>query len=151
ELGAILDRQGRFDEAMSAWMEAKVLLRPDAPPLLNDLRAIATHLKEMQGTVSSGMLQRWFDTGSQLGPPHRIAYIGGHSRSGTTLLEQILDSHPDIVSVEEATILNDDAYVPLRRGLPPTTPMLSGLDEASISTLVDSRERYFGSMQRCLN
>ena len=30
ELGGILDRQGRYDEAMSAFLEAKAILKPDS-------------------------------------------------------------------------------------------------------------------------
>ena len=43
ELGAICDRQGRYDDAMSAFFEAKALLRPDAPPLLAQLQLIIKH------------------------------------------------------------------------------------------------------------
>jgi tetratricopeptide (TPR) repeat protein len=32
ELGGIYDRQGRYDEAMTAFLKAKALLLPDAPP-----------------------------------------------------------------------------------------------------------------------
>ncbi len=41
-----------------------------------------------------------------LQPPLRLALLGGHPRSGTTLLEQVLDSHPDIVSAEETEIFH---------------------------------------------
>ena len=63
------------------------------------------------------MLQRWFDFRPALQPPHRLSLLCGHARSGTTLLEQVLDSHPDIVSAEETAIFQDDAYMPLRRNL----------------------------------
>jgi tetratricopeptide (TPR) repeat protein len=148
ELGAIFDRQGRYDEAMTAFLEAKALLRPDAPPLLAQLQFIISHLKQMENDVSAEMLQRWFDFGREnLQPPHRMAFLGGHARSGTTLLEQVLDSHPDIVSAEETTIFQDDAYSPLRRAVPPETAMLSGLESAQTDTLRRSRENYFRSME----
>jgi tetratricopeptide (TPR) repeat protein len=147
ELGAICDRQGRYDDAMSAFVEAKALLLPDAPPLLAQLQLIIGFLKEMQNNVSAAMLARWSDSGQELlQPPHRLAFLGGHARSGTTLLEQVLDSHPDIVSAEETQNFHDDAYTPLRRNLPPETTMLAGLDGASIQTLRQARERYFQSM-----
>ena len=34
-------------------------------------------------------------------PPRRVALLTGFPRSGTTLLEQVLDAHPDLVSSEE--------------------------------------------------
>ena len=150
ELGAICDRQGCYDEAMSAFLEAKALLRQDAPPLLAQLQQIIRSLKEMQTNLSTELLTRWFDSGRELQPAHRLAFLGGHARSGTTLLEQVLDSHPDIVSAEETTIFHDDVYSQLQRTLPSETPMLAGLDGASIETLRKSRERYFQSMSLCL-
>ena len=147
ELGAILDRQGRYDEAMSAFMEAKALLHQDAPPLLAQLQSVIPHLQEMQQNVSAEMLARWFDSGrEQLQPAHRLAFLGGHARSGTTLLEQVLDSHPDIVSAEETTIFHNDAYAPLRHAMPNGISRLAGLDTASVETLRHARERYFNSM-----
>lgn len=147
ELGAIFDREGRYDEAMSAFLEAKQLLQSDAPPLLAQLQPIIRFLKEMQENVSAEMLARWSDSGSEhLQPLHRLAFLGGHARSGTTLLEQVLDSHPDIISAEETAIFNDDAYAPLQRQLSHATSMLTGLESASIETLRMARERYFQSM-----
>ena len=147
ELGTILDRQGHYDEAMTAFLEAKSLLAPDAPPVLAQLRNIIKHLLEMETSVSAEMLARWYEAGREhLQPPHRMAFLGGHARSGTTLLEQVLDSHPDIVSAEETTIFHEDAYATLRRSLPGETSMLAGLDAASIETLRLARERYFQSM-----
>src|SRR5271154_3565713 len=119
ELGAILDRQGRYDEAMSAFLEAKALLRPDAAPFATALQTIYAQQKVIRANISAELLQRWFDFGRTLHPPRGLALLGGHPRSGTTLLEQVLDSHPDIVSAEEPTIFPDEAYMPLARNLPP--------------------------------
>jgi tetratricopeptide (TPR) repeat protein len=147
ELGGILDRQGRYDEAMSAFLQAKALLRPDAPPLLAQLQSILELSKRIQNDISGEMLQRWFDSGRELlQPPHRLAFLGGHPRSGTTLLEQVLDSHPDIVSAEETEIFFDEAYLPLQRSLPQGTLMLSVLETVQTDVLQQSRANYFRSM-----
>ncbi len=136
ELGAICDRQGRYDDAMSAFLEAKALLRPDAPPLLAQSQLFAGLLKEMQNHVSADMLARWSASAHELlQPPHRLAVLGGHPRSGTTLLEQVLDSHPDIVSAEETNIFFDFACNPPPQNLPPETTMMAVLDGASTQTL----------------
>ncbi|MGD1087728.1 MAG: sulfotransferase [Verrucomicrobiota bacterium] len=151
ELGGIYDRQGRYDEAMTAFLDAKALLLPDAPPLLAQSQSIHNYLKEMQNGVSAEILQRWFDSGRELlQPPHRLAFLGGNARSGTTLLEQVLDSHPDIVSAEETTIFLDKAYHPLIRRMPPGAPMLAALDAALVESLRQVRERYFHSMESFL-
>jgi hypothetical protein len=66
-------------------------------------------------------------------------------------LEQVLDSHPDIVSAEETRVFTDEAQVLLTRGLPQGTPMLAALDGASVKSLGQARERYFHSMELFLD
>jgi tetratricopeptide (TPR) repeat protein len=146
ELGGIYDRQGRYDEAMAAFLGAKALLLPDAPPLLAQTQSFIRSLKEMENNVSAEMFQRWFDSGPELQPAHRLAFLGGHARSGTTLLEQVLDSHPDIVSADETGFFDNKAYDFLMRSLPPGTSMLSGLEAAQTGALRQARKNYFRSM-----
>jgi tetratricopeptide (TPR) repeat protein len=150
ELGAILDRQKRFDEAMAAWVQAKSMLRLHAGLQMHELTVIRDRLKQLRESISAKTLQGWFESGAQLEPGRRLALLGGHPRSGTTLLEQVLDSHPDIVSAEETEIFHDDAYVPLTRGLPEDTPMLKVLEGAQAETLRQSREAYFKAMELSL-
>jgi tetratricopeptide (TPR) repeat protein len=151
ELGAICDRQGRYHDAMSAFLEAKALLQPDAPPLLAQSQLFAGLPKEMQNHVSADMLARWSASVHELlQPAHRLALLGGHPRSGTTLLEQVLDSHPDIVSADETSIFFDFACNPPPQNLPPETTMTAVLDGASTQTLRQGRDRYFQTMSRWL-
>jgi hypothetical protein len=70
----------------------------------------------------------------------------GHPRSGTTLLEQVLDSHSDIISAEETKMMHDDAYLPLIRDFPEGTSILQALDSVPLTTIRRARENYF----RCL-
>lgn len=143
ELGGIMDRQGRYDDAMSAFLEAKALLRPSAAPAAATLQGVQARVCEMERTITADVLHRWFDFGAQLQPPRRVALLCGHPRSGTTLLEQVLDSHPDIVSAEETHILHDEAYLPLSRGFRQEESVLSVLESASVTQLQQSRENYF--------
>jgi tetratricopeptide (TPR) repeat protein len=148
ELGAVLDRQGRYAEAMTAVLKAKTLLAPEAPPLLAQWKSVRAYwTKEYLANLSTEALKRWFDPGAVLPPLRRLAFLGGYPRSGTTLLEQVLDSHPDIVSTEETTIFHDDAYMPLTRNVPPGSPMLAVLESAQGSALQQSRDNYFRTME----
>jgi len=150
ELGAILDRQGRYDEAMSAFLEAKALLRPDAGPHLAELLVVRNRLKVMRNHITANMFRAWFEAGPALAPARRLALLCGHPRSGTTLLEQVLDSHPDMVSAEETEVFHDYAYIPLMQGLPEGAPMLPVLEAADINRLLHSRENYFRHMELLL-
>jgi tetratricopeptide (TPR) repeat protein len=143
ELGGILDRQGHYDEAMSAFLKAKTLLTPYAEPHFRELQIVRERLQKMKDGLSTEMLQRWFNGNPVLEPPRRLALLGGHPRSGTTLLEQILDSHPNVVSLEETTIFHDAAYLRLTRGLPDDAPILTVLEGAQTEALQQSRDQYF--------
>lgn len=143
ELGNILDRQRRFDEAMAALLEAKALLRPASLQHQHTLAGIQARVREMEQTISSSVLERWFESRDALQPHRRLAVLCGHPRSGTTLLEQVLDSHPAIASAEETHILHDEAYLPLSRGFSPEASLLEVLESAPVSALQKSRQDYF--------
>ena len=147
ELAGILDRQGHYDEAMSAFVSAKALLQPQAAPHLAKLKIERERLRMMQANISAEMLKRWFDGGKELPPARRLVLLCGHPRSGTTLLEQVLDSHPGIVSAEETDIFLDDAFLPVKHHLPPGSYMLPALEAATVPALQQSRAAYFRSME----
>ena len=147
ELGNNLDRQNKYDDAMAAFLQAKALMRPQAPRYLDELKVTRDRLKVMQANVSAETLKGWFDNGPALAPPRRLALLCGHARSGTTLLEQVLDSHPDIVSAEETDVFLDEAFYPLRRNLSLEAYMLPALEAATTALLQQSRANYFRAME----
>jgi len=143
ELGEILDRLGRYDEAMEAFLEAKALIRPAAVNHAATLKRIQQRVSEMEQTITPNVLERWADARESLGPARRFAILCGHPRSGTTLLEQVLDSHPGVKTSEETHILHDEAYLPLSLGFRPEASVLEVLESAPLSRLRKSREDYF--------
>ena len=143
ELGEILDRLARYDEAMEAFLEAKALIRPAVVNHDVTLQRIQGRVREMEQTITSSVLERWAAAAESLQPLQRFAILCGHPRSGTTLLEQVLDSHPGVLTAEETHILHDEAYLPLSRGFPPEASVLEVLESAPLSRLRQSRENYF--------
>lgn len=150
ELGGILDRQGRYDEAMAAFLEAKKLLAPDAAPHVVGAQKVRAQLKELRHQLNADIFQRWQEERQELQPLRRLALLCGHPRSGTTLLEQVLDSHPDIVSAEETNIFHDHAYPILVRNCPPEATILTVLESAPAGALQQARENYFRCMEMFL-
>ena len=147
ELATILDRQGNYDAAMAAYRQAKALLQPQAAPYLAELKALRDRLKVMEANVSAAMLERWTANAPALAPARKLALLCGHARSGTTLLEQVLDAHPDIVSAEETDVFLEEAFAPLRRHQPPDSFMLPVMEAADNPALQSSRAGYFRAME----
>jgi tetratricopeptide (TPR) repeat protein len=143
ELGSIFDRLGRYDEAMSAFLKAKGLLQFELERYAVELKIIRARVSTMIANTTVDVLRQWFADAPALQPAHRLALLGGHPRSGTTLLEQVLDSHPDIISAEETDNFYNEAYGPLLRGHPDDTAMFAGLTSATPEQLQRSRQNYF--------
>ncbi len=148
ELGAILDCQNRYDEAMKAFLEAKRVKLPiSAPPPL-DWKTAESEMEGVAKSISADALRRWHEMGGA-SPPRRLALLCGHPRSGTTLLEQILDSHSEIVSTEETQVFIEEAFFSLLRGLPPdATSLFPFLESIAPEQLRQSRENYFRCLER---
>jgi tetratricopeptide (TPR) repeat protein len=142
ELGAILDRRELFDEAMAAFVEAKELIRPGAARYIGSQQSVRTQIEHATANVSRELLERWLEAGKDFQPPRRIALLCGHPRSGTTLLEQVLDAHAQVVSSEETPIFFEN-YLTLKEHAPPDAPMLSALDTAASTAVRRAREEYF--------
>jgi tetratricopeptide (TPR) repeat protein len=146
ELGANLDLQGRYDEAMAAFVSAKRMIRPVAGGLIASHRQTQAILQHAAETITPDILKRWAEEAAAAAPSPELAVICGHPRSGTTLLEQVLDSHPGIVSAEEVPTFYE-SYRSLKHGLPPDASMLQTLQSASPSRLAQARAWYLQSMQ----
>jgi tetratricopeptide (TPR) repeat protein len=151
ELGNILDRQGRYEEAMTAFIAAKALLQPQASRPAYELQVMRNRIRHLTENATAEVLKQWHAQSPHLLAPQRIALLGGHPRSGTTLLEQVLDGHPDIISAEETEVFYNDAYGPLMIGQPEETGMFSALSMATPARLQLSRQQYFQSMDLALN
>jgi tetratricopeptide (TPR) repeat protein len=151
ELGMVLDLQGRYDEAMAAFLEAKGMILPNAGTYISSQKLVHARLKMAEQTFKPEMVARWKAQGSLFQPPCRLALLCGHPRSGTTLLEQVLDSHPDFVSAEETTIFARESFGSLLQGGQPQTLMLDVLEAASLGALQQARQNYTSLMAKFLD
>ena len=143
ELASILDSEGKYDEAMTALLEAKALIRPHMTQQAAVLQHMQSRAREMEQSITAAVMDRWRADARKFQPPRRIALLCGHPRSGTTLLEQVLDAHSDIISAEETKMMHDDAYLPLIRDFPEGTSILQALDSVPPSVINHARENYF--------
>ena len=150
ELGVVLDRQERYDEAMQAVLAAKEIHRAEAAKNFGPIKIRYEHLSAMQSRISAGLLRKWCDQGSLLTPPRRIALLAGYPRSGTTLLEQVLDAHPDVTAAEETDVFINESLPILQPGKLVDTPIIPMLLTATTSKLQSARAAYFQVMEKTL-
>ncbi|HVU09285.1 MAG TPA: sulfotransferase [Verrucomicrobiae bacterium] len=150
QLGDILDRQGRYSEAMAAFFEAKAMLKPLAAQPIAELKVMRARINHLIANISSDKLKQWTAIANLFQPIHKIVLLGGHPRSGTTLLEQVLDSHPDIISAEETENFFNYAYGPLLRGHSDNTAMFEALTATTFSALQQARKNYYYAMESSL-
>lgn len=111
ELAQILDQTGRFDEAMQQLSAAKEIVRAltNADLLLRSYDQSAHSAHQFTSSQPKDILKTWatyFPERKRCAIP-RLAFLGGHPRSGTTLLEQVLDAHPQVAALDEPAAFLD--------------------------------------------
>ncbi len=142
-LAALLDQQGRYDDAMGALLEGKAIQRPQAVQMAPSLQNLQLLNRDMVRSLTKPVLDRWRSEAAKVQPVRPLALLAGHPRSGTTLLEQVLDAHSGVITMEETDLLHDEVCQPLIRSFPKGTGILQMLDSAPPSMLAATRENYF--------
>ncbi|RYD29032.1 MAG: sulfotransferase, partial [Verrucomicrobiaceae bacterium] len=128
ELGQIQDQLGDYAAAWQSWITARQFHAPDIDWNVRRSQAehVWNHVRSLHRSLDGDHLARWCPPDQQDGnraSTPRLAVLTGHPRSGTTLLEQALDAHSGIVSMEETTLFTSNVYRPLfQHGLQGTTP-----------------------------
>lgn len=102
-LGEVLERRGLYDEAFAAFATGNRLKRteltPSAPDAAEAHEAAARFVREL---FTPGFIARNEGRGSRSSAP---IFVVGFPRSGSTLIEQILASHPQVQGLGETAVL----------------------------------------------
>jgi tetratricopeptide (TPR) repeat protein len=140
-LGDALDAQSRPAEAFDAYGACnEVLARVYAPRYGADESALGYArgmLKYFERAVP-GVWKAQPAMGPDFSGVRGHVFLLGFPRSGTTLLEVILEGHPDVVSLEEQELLVDSVQQFMRR-----PEDLDGLLRAAPATLEAARAAYW--------
>jgi hypothetical protein len=142
-LGDALDGAGRYDAAFECYAAAKSALREEFAPVYESPRANTAYdgvgeiLDEFRRSAPSGWAKPP-QAPSPTGGERAHAFLVGFPRSGTTLLEQVLAAHPDIVALDERPVMIDVETEFLTR--PGGVVRLAGIESEQLSPF---REAYW--------
>ena len=106
-LAAARDRQGRYGAAWQALGVAHAAQLDVAASVMPDLLAVDSQPLQITGSViARAGCATW---SLQPAPTSRQSpvFVVGFPRSGTTLLEQMLDAHPDFQSMDERAFIHE--------------------------------------------
>ena len=106
ERGLIKDRIGDFDGAWEDFVEAKRSLAIEAGGLRYDAGAVEKFFGELRETFDSNTMRLLPKAAHRAGTAQPL-FIVGAPRSGTTLVERILASHPSIAAGGELPFIQD--------------------------------------------
>jgi tetratricopeptide (TPR) repeat protein len=148
ELALMRDARGDFEGAIEAIGNCKRSQKSHEGIYFAASEKVHAQMREMLATISGDDFRRWRDD-IQGFAPRRTALLTGFPRSGTTLLEQLLDAHPELVSSEERDFIGREMFhsVAHRRG---DTQLLKVIDELTPEEIDRQRRRYFSGMEYLL-
>jgi tetratricopeptide (TPR) repeat protein len=150
-LGDVLDAAGRHADAFEAYTTGNEALRhlhrrfADGSPVLAYTRALTAAMDN----TSAGDWRNAFTAQTTAGAtavpadPLDHVFLLGFPRSGTTLLEVVLDGHPQVSSIEEHELLTDGVRRFMREPVD-LQPLLHATD----AQLNASRAAYWESVRR---
>jgi tetratricopeptide (TPR) repeat protein len=143
ELAQLLDRRGDYDGAMEAVVYSKQLMLPRDAAERQTSDFILARFKAMFDALTAADLQRWLEKSRDLASHQPLTLLTGFPRSGTTLLEQVLDSHPQIISSEERDIMGFEVFPALIESVPDRASLHDALDRVATDLLRAQQTRYF--------
>ncbi|CCQ73695.1 sulfotransferase [Magnetospira sp. QH-2] len=137
------DRENDPDRAFPYLEQSKTWAASQEVPY--DREAMDQVAKAIRDTFSSGIPANLADGGSNSDQP---VFIVGMPRSGTTLVEQILSSHPEVLGAGELTLI--PAAAQLFQGTERSdNPYSVRFIEANQRDLADLADWYLARLRRC--
>jgi tetratricopeptide (TPR) repeat protein len=139
EKAMLCDRLGAYGRAITLFGQANALMLATPAAAGIDRDAYPRLIARLKARFTADWVQGWTPSVPATEAPPAPIFLIGFPRSGTTLLDQILDSHSGLTTMEEKDAL-DVVRARIDR-LPGGYPdALAGLDAAALR---DLRDQYF--------
>lgn len=148
ELALMKDAEGDWNGAIEAMDRCKCVQRAHEEPFWTASQKVHARMRALVAAVTRDDFRRWKAEAKSLAPM-RTALLTGFPRSGTTLLEQMLDAHPDLVSSEEREFIGRELFHVFAnpRG---TAPLIDILNDLRATEIAPERRRYFEAVEYLL-
>jgi tetratricopeptide (TPR) repeat protein len=147
-LGVVLDQLGQYEEAMRWLVKAKAQVRTitDIGLLERTYDEGDRRRRQLLADLTPEMIRRWRQEPAASVEKYQVAFLGGHPRSGTTLLEQVLDANPEVLAFDEPAAFEQEMerqiiYKPLQKPA-------EQLDALPANRRCEMRQRYLKSLLR---
>lgn len=145
ELALVLDRLGEYDAAFEACGKAKGLqsMLPDFRQV--DRELVFRILKHHRAGFDRALLHRWSlqDYADDLPAP---IFLMGFLRSGTTLTEQVLNAHPDVLASDENGLIHELTQI-VKRTTGCGDDLPAGLRQIDLTQARQLRAHYWQRVQ----
>lgn len=144
QLGDVLDAQGRIADAFTAYTTCNMSLWRAYAPLHGERAGALEFARAMLAEMDAVPVDAW-RTAPGPAPadaPRTHVFLTGFPRSGTTLLEQVLAGHPDVVALEERETLAD-----AQRAFQMAPADVARLAYATEAELAPLREAYWARVR----
>lgn len=146
ELGHALDAQQRYADAFAAFSHAKQNRKAQLAPFQPIWEQGLQRLKgdPLPSTEDFASWQNSIPAGTE-----HLAMLVGCPRSGTTLLERVLDAHPDLIAAPETTVFSN-LWNACLRSMPDAKHSHEAISRLTAAVIQGVREEYFTEMEDAL-
>jgi tetratricopeptide (TPR) repeat protein len=146
ELGQALDALKRTGEAYDSFVAANVAQREATPALIGNPDRVLKQIQGLDGLLNRGWRPKPEGAGQSSRGRDAPVFLVGFPRSGTTLLDQVLDAHPKVAVIEERPLIPEiiARLAEFGKHYP------EGLEHLSTSEVASLRDHYLSARDRLI-
>ena len=145
ELAVLYDRLGRYDNAFEQFTLSKTLQAAEWRERGVSKDSYNLQLADLQSAFTADWVSTWTPAAQRSAPAP--VFLVGFPRSGTTLLEQILNAHPNIETLDERPVMEavENRLREMPGGYPANLAALSGeLQQELRDVYFDTLSKFIG-------
>ena len=149
DLAQLYDERQQYDAAWNAILESKQILLQHDAKAWTAAQIVFGRFGQLAREMTGSQLQEW--TRPVTSDTLRVAMLTGFPRSGTTLLEQMLESHADVISSEEQDVLSAEIFPNLSPVRSHAIPVAHVLQALTLEQVQAARAEYLRDTEAILD